>query len=144
MRIYGPNGVSGAAGTPPARRAGASSFTLSNADAARPAASARPSGSVGGIDALLALQGVEDSAEKRKRAVKRGRTALDTLDELKLGLLGGSLDAGALARLTSMVGDIDDSSGDPALDNVLAEIRLRVEVEVAKFGAPQGALDRTE
>jgi hypothetical protein len=59
-------------------------------------------------------------------------------------LLGGSLDAGALARLTSMVGDIDDSSGDPALDNVLAEIRLRVEVEVAKFGAPQGALDRTE
>jgi hypothetical protein len=43
-----------------------------------------------------------------------------------------------------MVGDIDDSSGDPALDNVLAEIRLRVEVEVAKFGAPQGALDRTE
>jgi Class II flagellar assembly regulator len=143
MRIYGPNGVSGAAGTPPARRAGASSFTLSNADAARPAASARPSGSVG-IDALLALQGVEDSAEKRKRAVKRGRTALDTLDELKLGLLGGSLDAGALARLTSMVGDIDDSSGDPALDNVLAEIRLRVEVEVAKFGAPQGALDRTE
>jgi len=32
---------------------------------------------------------VEDPLERRKRAVKRGRLALDALDELKIGLLGG-------------------------------------------------------
>jgi hypothetical protein len=32
------------------------------------------------------------------------------------------------------VGDIKDASGDPGLDAVLAEISLRVEVELAKFG----------
>ena len=142
MRIYGPNAPNAPGSKPPARRAGASSFTLANADAARPAATALPSSSVGGIDALLALQGVEDSTERRRRAVKRGRGALDALDELKLALLAGSLDGGALARLTAMVGDVDDGSGDPALDTVLAEIRLRVEVEVAKFGPRTPAADR--
>jgi hypothetical protein len=143
MRIYGPNGTSAAAGTPQARRSGTSSFTLNQTDAARPAAAARPASSIGSIDALLALQGVEDATERRRRAVKRGRGALDALDELKLGMLAGSLDAGALARLKGMVGDLGDASGDAALDNVLAEIRLRVEVELAKFGAPQSAVDCT-
>jgi Class II flagellar assembly regulator len=143
MRIYGPNGTNAAGGAPQARRTGTSSFTLSQPDAARPAAAARPSNNIGGIDALLALQGLEDSTERRRRAVKRGRGALDALDDLKLALLAGSLDAGALARLGTMVTDLADGSGDPALDNVLAEIRLRVEVEVAKFGAPQPHVDRT-
>jgi hypothetical protein len=142
MRIYGPNGTSVAANTSQPRRAGASSFTLSHADATRPAAPARPSNHIGGIDALLALQGLDDPAERRRRAVKRGRGALDALDDLKLALLAGSLDAGALARLTSTVAELADDSGDPALDNVLAEIRLRVEVELAKFGPPQSTVDR--
>ena len=46
-----------------------------------PAASLR---TIGGIDALIALQGQDDPAERRRRAVKRGRTALDVLDELKI------------------------------------------------------------
>jgi hypothetical protein len=143
MRIYGPNGTSPTGGTPQARRTGTSSFTLGNAEATRPSGSARPANSIGSIDALLALQGLEDSTERRRRAVKRGRGALDALDDLKLALLAGSLDAGALARLTTMVADLADGSGDPGLDNVLAEIRLRVEVELAKFGAPQPHVDRT-
>jgi hypothetical protein len=31
---------------------------------------------VGGIDALMALQGVEDATERRRRSVKSGRNAL--------------------------------------------------------------------
>ena len=106
MRIYGPNGTSVARAhrtrAVPARRRSRSNHT----DAARPAAAARPSSGIGGIDALLALQGLEDSTERRRRAVKRGRGALDALDDLKLALLAGSLDAGALARLTTMVTDL--------------------------------------
>ena len=88
---------------------------------------------VGGIDALIALQGVEDPTQRRKHAVKRGRVALDALDELKIGLLGGSLAPATLTRLKSAVGLLKDGSGDAGLDSVLGEIELRVEVEIAKM-----------
>jgi len=74
------------------------------------------------------------TAERRRRAVKHGRRALDTLDELKLGLLAGTLDQGTLLRLKSLATDFRDGSGDEKLDSVLAEIELRVAVELAKAG----------
>jgi hypothetical protein len=89
---------------------------------------------LGGIDALIALQGVEDPVERRRRAVKHGRRALDALDELKLGLLGGTLDQATMLRLKSVSGDLQDGSGDDRIDQVLAEIDLRVAVELAKAG----------
>src|SRR5258708_28328288 len=91
MRIYGPSGAS--IGTPSAntRRQTGSGFSLPDTSTA---AETRPSSapkSVANIDALLALQGVEDPTGRRKRAVRRGRTALHVLDDLKLGLLVGTL-----------------------------------------------------
>jgi hypothetical protein len=91
--------------------------------------------SVAGIDALLALQGVEAVDERRRRAVKRGHTALDLLDEMKLALLSGRLDPAVVLRLQSAAAELKDGSGDPRVDQVLAEIDLRVEVELAKVAA---------
>jgi hypothetical protein len=88
---------------------------------------------VGSIDALLALQGVEDVGERRRRAVRRGRSALDALDALKVGLLAGTMDVAALAKLRAAAADVGSVSGDPQLDDILAEIELRAEVELAKF-----------
>jgi hypothetical protein len=90
---------------------------------------------ISGIDALIALQGVEDPAERKRRSVARGRSALDALDELKLGVLSGALDPSSLGRLKSAAEGLRDSSGDQNLDGVLAEIELRVEVELAKMEA---------
>jgi hypothetical protein len=118
-----------------ARRGSTSSFSLpsfSETSDSRPAAA--PVG-VNGIDALLALQGVEDPTERRKRAVKRGRDALDVLDDLKIGLLSGSLDPATVQRLRLAASDLKANSGDEGLDQVLAEIELRVEVELAKAGS---------
>ncbi len=89
---------------------------------------------LGGIDALIALQGIEDPVERRRRAVKHGRRALDALDELKIGLLAGTLDQNTMLRLKSVAADLHDVSGDHGLDQVLAEIDLRVAVELAKAG----------
>jgi Class II flagellar assembly regulator len=52
---------------------------------------------------------------------------------LKIGLLSGEVDAGMVARLRSAEFGLKDGSGDPLLDEVLAEIELRVEVELAKM-----------
>jgi Class II flagellar assembly regulator len=88
---------------------------------------------VSGIDALIALQGVEDPLERRQRAVRRGRIALDALEELKIGLLGGSFPPAMLAKLKSAAANLKLASGKPELDAVLSEIELRVEVEIAKM-----------
>lgn len=100
----------------------------------RNAAAAGSLRAVGSVDALIALQGVEDPRERRKRAVKRGRKALDMLDSLKLSLLDGSVDRSTLARLKVAAEDLIVETGDPGLDRVLSEIDLRVAVELAKAG----------
>ena len=126
-----------------ARRTASGTFSLDTDNTARPAGAATGMRIIGGIDTLLALQGVEEPAERRSKAVKRGRTALDALDALKLGLLSGTLDTAALARLKAVATGLAEPTGDPALDTVLAEIELRVEVELAKIGMPQAGAQRT-
>jgi len=135
MRVNGPNGTALASAPATARRASASGgFTLSEANGPQTANPALSLRTVGGIDALIALQGIEDPLERRRRAVKHGRRALDALDELKLALLAGTLESSALLRLRSVAADLKDGSGDEKLDQVLGEIELRVAVELAKAG----------
>jgi hypothetical protein len=136
MRITGPNGPAATTGKSSVRRSASGTFSLPHDDEAR----AAPSGTSGvatlsGIDALIALQGIESATDRRRRAVGRGKTALDALDDLKLALLSGSLDPSAADRLRTVALGLTDSSGDPELDRVLAEIELRVEVELAKMQA---------
>jgi hypothetical protein len=133
MRILASNATAMAAAAPAARRTTGSGFTVNEETAPRSTGSAGGPCMVGGIDALLALQGVEDPLERRKRAVKRGRVALDALDELKIGLLGGAFTTGTLARLQAAATQLKLGSGNAELDAVLAEIELRVEVEIAKM-----------
>ncbi len=134
MRIYGPNGTSVSSPATSARRSSSTTFSLGDVSSPAETRSAAPPRAASGIDALLALQGVEDPTERRKRSVARGRTALDVLDDLKIGLLAGSFDSATVARLRTAAADLKATSGDPGLDQVLSEIELRVEVELAKAG----------
>jgi hypothetical protein len=133
MRIQGPIGTAAVATPSAGRQAASGAFSVREGSDTRAAASPTPLRTVGGIDALIALQGVEDPIERRKFAIKRGRVALDALDELKLGLLGGPISLGTLAKLNSAAAYLKDGSGDAGLDGVLGEIELRVEVEIAKM-----------
>jgi hypothetical protein len=142
MRIYGTNGANALAATSAAKRSAAGTFSLDGDTTARAATPAAGPRLIGGIDALMALQGFEEPGERRRRAVKRGRAALDALDALKLALLSGTLDTAALARLKADAGDLAERTGEPELDNVLAEIELRTQVELAKIGVPQDGKTR--
>ena len=83
---------------------------------------------------MIALQGVEDPSERKKRAVAKGRRALDVLDTLKLAVLDGNVDRSSLARLQVAAEGLTEETGDPGLNAVLSEIDLRVAVELAKAG----------
>jgi hypothetical protein len=135
MRIYGPNGTT--LGTPAsqARRTGSGTFVLPDTASAQETRAAAAPKAAANIDALLALQGIEeDPVERRKRSAQRGKRALDVLDELKLGLLSGNLSPTMAIRLRDAAASLKESSGDPGLDALLSEIELRVEVELAKAG----------
>jgi hypothetical protein len=134
MRVDGPNRAALAAAPSAVRRAPGGTFSLGQAEAPQAQSAAVGLRTLGGIDALIALQGIEDPTERRRRAVKHGSRALDALDELKVGLLAGTLDQVTMLRLKSAAADLHDGSGDDRLDQVLAEIDLRVAVELAKVG----------
>ena len=134
MRIYGPNGTARAATPASARRPASGTFTVSEQETPRNATAASSLRAISTLDALMALQGVEDPTERKKRAVAKGRNALDVLDKLKLSLIDGSVDQSTLARLKVAAEGLTDESGDPGLDQVLGEIDLRVAVELAKAG----------
>ncbi|EAQ36115.1 probable flagellar assembly protein [Nitrobacter sp. Nb-311A] len=135
MRIYGTNGTAPGTQAPSARRTGGSDFSLPDPSATAESKAAAAPKAPATIDALLTLQGVEeDPAERRRRSVQRGRGALDVLDDLKIGLLSGTFDPSTVIRLRTAAAGLKSSSGDAGLDAVLAEIELRVEVELAKVG----------
>ena len=132
MRVTGPSATARAAAPSGVKRAASGGFTIGEQESPKgPAPTALRT--IGGIDALIALQGQDNLGERRRRAVKRGRVALDALDELKVELLSGRLGPSTLQRLKSVTAELRDPSGDGALDAVLAEIDLRVAVEIAKM-----------
>jgi hypothetical protein len=136
MRIYGPNGTT--LGTPASstRRTSSSGFSLpEDVTTSSETRAAMAPKATANIDALIALQGIEeDPAERRRRSFARGKGALDVLDDLKLKLLSGNLDKATVLRLRDAAANLKSSSGDSGLDAVLSEIELRVEVELAKAG----------
>jgi hypothetical protein len=134
MRIYGSNGTAAATAPSSARRPAGGTFSVGSQEAPRNAPAAAGLRSISTLDALIALQGVDDFKERKKRAVAKGRNALDVLDQLKLGLIDGSIDQGTLARLKVASEGLNDGSGDAGLDAIMGEIDLRVAVELAKAG----------
>jgi hypothetical protein len=135
MRIYGPNGTSLNSPAGNIRRTSSTGFALPDTTSTTETRAAVAPKAAANIDALLAMQGIEeDPAERRKRSVQRGKGALDVLDDLKIGLLSGNFDASTVSRLRDAAANLKSTSGDPGLDAVLSEIELRVEVELAKAG----------
>ena len=91
-----------------------------------------PTQEVGSIDALLALQAVEDPIFAKKKSIKRGHDLLDGLEQIKTDLLVGRLSQNRLDNMLQRVKSARQK-GDPQLDEIIDEIELRVRVELAKF-----------
>lgn len=122
------------------RRAGASGGARSDGFAKAlsenaPAAQLSGGGPIGALNAMLALQEVPDALDARGRAKRRGEQVLDLLDRIRVGILAGTLGRAELADLARIVRSRRDEVDDPRLTEILAEIELRAEVELAKFSA---------
>ena len=88
---------------------------------------------VGGVQRRLSLQEVGDAATGRSKGLQRAAGLLDQLDEIRHGLLVGGLSRHSLLDLARSVREQRATIGDPRLAEVLDEIELRAEVELAKY-----------
>lgn len=86
-------------------------------------------------DAIFAAQMVDGQEEKerRKKMLKRGSALLDKLDEIRSALLNGYMSMDKLIEISRFVKEPRFSHADDELTEIIAEIELRVEVELAKL-----------
>ena len=93
-----------------------------------------------GVSALLSAQDLGDDRQGRRREIRRAETILDELEELRMGLLFGSIPLWRLERIGALVkrhrenfgAKLDDESD--GLRGLLDDIELRAVVELAKLG----------
>jgi Class II flagellar assembly regulator len=135
MRVNDRSATAPLQGTSTAQRTTATSsrFTLGGADATGKATATQATAPAGALEGLLALQAVGDTLERRKRAMRRGHNLLDSLDKLKLALLSGRVSASSLEILSAQLKQKRDAVDDPQLEDILAHVELRAEVEMAKL-----------
>jgi len=131
-------------GTGPSRtrKAGkAGSSGDSFAEALRETAESAPSsssGSVQGVTAVggvIAVQEVQDSTEGRSKGllIGYGDDLLDRLEEIRIELLLGAVSKDRLADLAQQMRKKRQQFDDPRLNEIIDEIELRSEVEIAKL-----------
>lgn len=98
-----------------------------------------------GVSALLSAQDLGDDRHGRRREIRRAETILDELEELRMGLLFGSIPHWRLERIGALVKrhieNLDKNLGGEKRDDesdglrvLLDDIELRAVVELAKLG----------
>ena len=101
----------------------------------REEAGALDTSAVQAVDSLLSVQEVPDATEERSRRpmIQYGGDLLDRLDQLRHDLLEGAVPKDKLAELAHRVRAGKKKSDDPKLNEIVDEIELRAEVEIAKL-----------
>ncbi|WP_417452200.1 flagellar assembly protein FliX [Kordiimonas sp.] len=86
------------------------------------------------VNALLSLQEVPDSTASRSKGLQRAEEMLDVLEEVRKGLLLGSIPIANLRGLADLARNQRGKTEDDKLNDILSDIELRAEVELAKLG----------
>ncbi|MCF6303147.1 MAG: flagellar assembly protein FliX [Devosiaceae bacterium] len=135
MRIDGTTNRANVNRNAKSKRSGAAGavFRPETSQSSRPAQAQVPVAPSSGIEAILALQGVDTGPERKRNAVRHGQSLLDTLEEMKRDLLLGNVSEGRLHRLMALVTRARQEA-DPDLEALIDDIDLRAQVELAKFG----------
>ena len=91
--------------------------------------------SVATAGAIFAAQMIDDEEERqiKKKLIKKANTLLDNLEEIRQEIIFGAVSKDKLIEISRMVKQKDVETNDEGLKDILAEIELRVEVELAKL-----------
>lgn len=90
----------------------------------------------GSVTGVLGVQEVDDALAHASKGRLRAQDILDRLEDLRLEILTGAISRDKLLQLTHMVNSRRAQVTDPRLMEILDEIDLRAQVELAKYGPP--------
>ncbi|VAV87359.1 hypothetical protein MNBD_ALPHA02-1891 [hydrothermal vent metagenome] len=98
-------------------------------------AAAPPSGTspLTSVSSLLSLQELPTSSEGRSKGLALAEDFLGHLEIIRHGLLAGQIPQRRLRDVLTIVARQRSLSNDPALDDILSDMELRVKVELAKL-----------
>ena len=90
---------------------------------------------IAGINSILTVQEIVDQPEReeRRQLAEWGNDILDSLDEIRHGLLVGAMPKERLETLAQRLRVRKASVSDPRLIDIINEIELRAEIELAKL-----------
>ena len=90
---------------------------------------------IAGADAIFATQVIndEEGRARKRQAVKRGYSLLEKLEEIRDALLLGYISKDKLIEISRFVKDNKNITDDEQLNEIVTEIELRIEVELAKL-----------
>jgi hypothetical protein len=108
---------------------------LKGAVASSETAASTGAGGVNAVDSILSVQEVEDPTQQRARrqGIQYGGDLLDQLEELRSDLLLGAVEKDKLGSLAQKMRAQRRQTDDPELNQIIDEIELRAEVEIAKL-----------
>jgi hypothetical protein len=115
-----------------AKKTASSSFA-SHLDAPEETAAAQEAGILGSVSGVWDIQEVDDTLARAARGKLRAEDLLEKMDEIRLDLLSGTLTQSTLQRLSHTIASRRAEVDDPKLNEILDEIDLRAQVELAKF-----------
>lgn len=137
MKIQGPGPTKGPSKTTKKDKPQKSDSTFDEmvSGGAKESAPAKATQSIAHVDALLAVQGAEDPTQGAARKRMRGRAGsiLDELDKIRNAMLGGTLTVGHMIDIADVVASHREKITDPKLTDIMDEIDLRAQVELAKM-----------
>ncbi len=106
---------------------------LDGADESEGAAAAQETAALNTVAGVLGIQEVDDALSRAARGKARAEDILDKLEDLRDALLLGVLSKDRLIALARTVASRKMTVSDPRLAEILDEIDLRAQVELAKF-----------
>ncbi len=97
------------------------------------ASGVQETGTLGSVSGVLNIQEVDDALSRAAKGKLRAEDMLEKLDEIRLDMLTGQLSQATLQRLSHIVSSHRAEVEDEKLNEILDEIDLRAQVELAKF-----------
>jgi Class II flagellar assembly regulator len=114
--------------------AGGGGFARALAGSASQGASPSGASPVQTLNALLAVQEVDDATQGRGRAKRRAESLLDRLEDLRVAIMLGEVPVSQLETLAKLLAERQGAVEDPDLSEIINQIEIRTAVELAKLG----------
>ncbi len=136
MEIKGPGRVTSPAVSRKTRKRGADrsgfdkALSSEETSAAPPASGTSP---LTTVNSLLSLQETPTGSDGKSKGLARAEDLLGQLEIIRHGLLAGQIPQNKLKDIVTIVSREREQSNDPALDDILNDVELRVKVELAKL-----------